>query len=275
MKDLFDLTGKAAVVVGVGGLGSAQALGFAEYGADIVLADYKVEHLSEIADEIEKMGRKVLTLEVQVADEQSVQDMVSKTLEVFPQIDILANSAGINRPTSEKLSPMQGWQEVMDVNLKGTYLCCQMISREMVKHKAGKIINISSIRGWYGSKGGPPKPPEGEGDDPSQDEKRPARAGSYGLSKGAINTLTRSFAAEMAVHNVNVNAIAPTMMDTPLVQDALTNPKAAERIKSGIPMGRWGMPEDIVGLSIFLATKASDYVTGQIIYLDGGQCCYA
>ena len=133
MKNLFDLTGKTAVVVGVGGLGSAQALGFAEYGADIVLADYKVDHLSEIADEIQNMGRKVLTLEVQVSDEQSVQDMVSRTLAMFPQIDILANSAGINRPTSEKLSPMQGWQEVMDVNLKGTYLCCEIVGQEMVK----------------------------------------------------------------------------------------------------------------------------------------------
>lgn len=274
MKDLFDLTGKTAVVIGVGGLGSAQALGFAEYGADVVLADYKVAHLSYIADEIQKMGRKVLTIQVQVSDEESMKKMVSKILEVFTRIDILANSAGINMPTSDEFSPMEGWQEVLDVNLKGTYLGCKIIGQEMIKQKSGKIINISSIRGWYSHKGGPLKPPKGE-EGSSQKDKRPARAGSYGLSKGAINTLTRSLAVQMAENNINVNAIAPTMMETPLVQDALTNPKAAEHIKSGIPMDRWGMPEDIVGLSIFLASKASDYVTGQIIYLDGGQSCCA
>ena len=270
MSDLFDLTGKVAMVVGVGGLGHAQAVGFADHGADLVLADINLEVADRVAEDVRARGKKALAIAVDVTQQQSVADMVRQTLEKFPRINILANSFGINRPASE-LSVIEAWQQVMDVNFRGTFLCCKMVGEEMVKQGSGKIINISSIRGRYSTgkiirtgelqKGG--------------DERFIATLSSYCSSKGAVMTLTRILASQWADCNVLVNAIAPGIIETNITQAALANPEEAERIKSRIPLGRWAQPEDIVGLSVFLASKASDYITGQVIYLDGGNSAWA
>ena len=177
-------------------------------------------------------------------------NMVNRVLEEFSRIDILVNAAGITyrRPSSNDF-PIDEWQQIIDVNTRGTWLCCQAVGREMVKQRSGRIINISSVAGSYGSKGG---------------------GAAYGPSKAAVNTLTRTLACEWAKYNVLVNALAPTIIETDFTSTVLANPKATRGLKTSIPLGRWGAPEDIVGPTLFLASRASDYVTGQILYVDGG-----
>jgi len=250
MTDLFDLTGKVAVVAGgAGGIGRALALGMAECGADVMVADRQPERFEEVADKIHALGRQGLAVTVDVAQEQSVADMVKCTLEVFPHIDILVNAAGINARKPTDSLPVDEWQQVMDVNTRGTFLTCQAVGRVMTKQHSGKIINISSVRGRYGA----------------------ARGGAaYCASKGAVDTLTRTLACEWAKYNVLVNAIAPSVVETDFTRSILADPESAQRLAASIPVGRWGQPEDLVGPVVFLASKASDFVTGQIIYIDGG-----
>jgi gluconate 5-dehydrogenase len=250
MTDLFDLTGKVAVVTGgAGGIGHALALGLADYGADVIVASRKLEHLEKIAEEIRAKGRKALAVTVDVAQEQSVVDMVERILKVFPHIDILVNAAGLAIRKPADSFPIDEWQQVMDINTRGTFLCCQAVGRVMIKQHSGKIVNLSSVRGRYGL---------------------PADYAAYCASKGAVDTLTRTLACEWAKYNVLVNAVAPTIVETDLTRPALADPEYAQMMKSRIPLGRWAMPEDIVGPAVFLASKASDFVTGQIVYVDGG-----
>jgi len=250
MSDLFDLTGKVAVVIGgAGGIGRALALGIAECGADVIIASRQLGHLERVAEEIRAKGRKALAVTVDVTQEQSVVDMVTHILEEFPRIDILVNAAGIAIRKPADSFPIDEWQKVMDINARGTFLCCQAVGRVMIKQHSGKIINVSSVRGRYGL---------------------PADYAAYCASKGAVDTLTRTLACEWAKYNVLVNAVAPTIVETDLTRPALAAPEYAKRMKSRIPIGRWAMPEDIVGPTVFFASKASDFVTGQILYVDGG-----
>jgi len=250
MTDLFDLTGKVAVVAGgAGGIGRALALGLAGYGADVIVASRKLEHLEKVAEEIRAKGRKALAVTVDVTQEQSVVDMVERILKVFPRIDILVNAAGLAIRKPADSFPIDEWQQVMDINTRGTFLCCQVVGRVMIKQRSGKIVNLSSVRGRYGL---------------------PADYAAYCASKGAVDTLTRTLACEWAKYNVLVNAVAPTIVETDLTRPALADPEYAQRMKSRIPLGRWATTEDIVGPAVFLASKASDFVTGQIVYIDGG-----
>ena len=250
MTDLFDLTGKVAIVTGgAGGIGRAQALGLADAGADVVVTSRQLEHLEQVASDIKAKGRKALAVTVDVVNEKSVADMVAQVLKEFPRIDILANTAGIAIRKPAESFPIDEWQQVMDINARGTFLCCQAVGREMIKQGGGKIVNMSSVRGRYGL---------------------PVDYAAYCASKGAVDTLTRTLACEWAKHNVLVNAVAPTIVETELTRPALADPDYAQRMKSRIPIGRWAMPEDIVGATIFFASKASDFITGQIVYIDGG-----
>lgn len=247
---LFDLTGKVALVVGGhGGIGHALALGLADFGADVVVASRKLDLLEKVAEEIQAKGRKTLAVNVDVVQEQSVVDMVDRILKAFPRIDILVNAAGIAIRKPAETFPIDEWQQVMDINTRGTWLCCQAVGREMIKQRSGKIINLSSVRGRYGL---------------------PANYAAYCASKGAVDSLTRTLACEWAKHNVLVNAVAPTIVETELTRPALADPAFAQSMKARIPLGRWAMPEDIVGAVIFFASKASDFITGQILYIDGG-----
>ncbi len=250
MADLFDLTGKVAVVIGgAGGIGRAQALGLADAGADVIVASRKLEHLENVAGEIRAKGRQSLAVTVDVVDEKSVVDMVKRVLEEFPRIDILVNAHGLAIRKPADIFPIDEWQQVMDINTRGTFLTCQAVGRVMIKQRSGKIINLSSVRGRYGL---------------------PADYAAYCTSKGAVDTLTRTLACEWAKYNVLVNAVAPTIVETDLTRPALANPDYAKMMKSRIPLGKWAMPEDIVGATIFFASKASDFVTGQVLYIDGG-----
>jgi gluconate 5-dehydrogenase len=168
---------------------------------------------------------------------------------VASHIDILVNAAGtIIRDSAEDI-PVEDWKKVMEFNAFGTFVCCQAVGRAMIKQKSGKIVNVSSVRGRYGA---------------------PAGAVAYSPSKGAVDTLTRTLACEWAKYNILVNAVAPTLIETDLTRQALANPEFAKTMRARIPLGRWGFPEDVIGPTVFLASKASDFVTGQIIYVDGG-----
>jgi gluconate 5-dehydrogenase len=237
------------VTGGVGGIGNALTQGLAKCGADVVVADLKLDQFEELAGKIGALGRKSLAVSVDVTQEQSVVDMVKKALEVFPTIDILVNAHGIAIRKPADTFPIDEWQKVMDVNTRGTFLTCQAVGRVMIKQGSGKIVNLSSVRGRYGL---------------------PADYAAYCTSKGAVDTLTRTLACEWAKYNVLVNAVAPTIVETDLTRPALQDPEFAKRMKARIPLGRWAMPEDIVGPVIFLAAPASDFVTGQIVYIDGG-----
>jgi gluconate 5-dehydrogenase len=252
--DIFSLKGKVALVVGgAGEIGHAQALGLADAGADVVVASRKMEHLEPVAKEIQAKGRKSLAVAVDVTQEQSVSAMVDSVLKKFPTIDILVNAAGIAVRKPSEAMLIEDWQRVMDINLRGTLLTCQAAGRVMIKQKSGKIINLSSVRGRFGFPGG---------------------YSAYCPSKGGVDALTRTLAVEWAPHNVLVNAIAPTFVDTPLTRTALANAEFAKLVLSRIPLGRLATTADIVGATILLASKASDFITGQIIYIDGGVTCW-
>jgi gluconate 5-dehydrogenase len=250
MTDLFNLTGKVAVVVGgAGGLGKAQALGLAGAGADVAVASRNLDSLKAVAREIEAKGRKSLAVKVDVVDAKQVNAMVETIMKTFHHIDILVNAAGLAIRKPADSFPIDEWQQVMDINTRGTFLCCQAVGRIMIKQKSGKIINVSSVRGRYGL---------------------PAGYAAYCPSKGAVDTLTRTLACEWAKYNVLVNAIAPTVVETELTKGLLADAEYAKTLKARIPMGRWALTEDIVGPTIFFASDAANFVTGQILYIDGG-----
>jgi NAD(P)-dependent dehydrogenase (short-subunit alcohol dehydrogenase family) len=250
MNRMFDLTGKVALVVGGhGGLGKAIALGLAEAGADVAVASRNLKALQAVELEIEAQGRKSLAVGVDISSEPQVKSMVQTILEVYPRIDILVNAAGLAIRKPADSFPIEEWQQVMDINTRGTFLCCQAVGRVMIKQKSGKIINLSSVRGRYGL---------------------PAGYAAYCPSKGAVDTLTRTLACEWAKYNVLVNAIAPTVVETDLTKELLADPEYAKTMKARIPMGRWALTEDIVGPCIFFASEAASFVTGQILYIDGG-----
>ena len=250
MRNLFDLTGKVALVVGATGeIGAAIAVTLGEHGADVVIAGRRQDKLKVVADRIRSLQRKTLTVTVEVTDQQSVESMVEQGLSMFSRIDILVNAAGLAIRKPADSFPIDEWQQVMDVNARGTFLSCQAVGRTMITQGSGKIINLSSVRGRYGL---------------------PADYAAYCASKGAVDTLTRTLACEWAQYNVLVNALAPTIVETELTREALANPDYAQRMRARIPLGRWAVTEDIAGPAVFLASKASDFITGQVIYVDGG-----
>jgi len=252
-KNMFDLTGKVALVIGAkyDGIGHAQALGMAQFGADVALAGEDLEDLNKISAEVRQLKKKSAVFGVNVTSEESVQEMVKKVLADFPRIDILVNdfSTRIRRPAID--FPVSEWQKVMDINIRGCFICCKEVGKEMVKNHSGKIINHSSVRAQYGFPGG---------------------YAAYCSSKGAIDTLTKTLAVEWAPYHVFVNAIAPTFCKTPTkdVTFAESDKEFMKMVMSRIPMGRLGEPADFVGSALFLASSASDFFTGQTLFVDGG-----
>jgi NAD(P)-dependent dehydrogenase (short-subunit alcohol dehydrogenase family) len=250
MKNLFDLSGKVAIVTGgSGGLGQAAAAGLAAYGASVVITARRVEALDEAAAEIGAAGGKVLPISCDVTNEKSVEAMLKRTLGEMGRVDILLTAAGVARRAPAEEMGMEDWDLVMDTNVKGTFLCCKHAGKVMIEQGAGKVITVSSVRGQLG---------------------HPLGYAAYGTSKGAINLLTRQLAVEWAKHKINVNSIAPCIFWTPLTEPVLSNPESAKIFLDRIPWGRAAEPEDFIGPVVFLASAASDFVTGQILYVDGG-----
>jgi NAD(P)-dependent dehydrogenase (short-subunit alcohol dehydrogenase family) len=247
---MFDLTGKTAIVTGgAGGLGHYIALGLARQGADVVVTSRTLSKLEPVAKEIQSMGRKSSAVVSDITDPKSLEAMVSKVIEAYKHIDILVNVAGINaRFSAEEFDP-QEWEKVIHFNVYGTFLCCQAVGRVMIKQKSGKIINMSSVRG----------------------RNAPGVGGSaYATSKGGVDSLTRTLAVEWAKYNIQVNAIAPALVMTDMTREFLSQPETYKRMTAEIPQSRLGVPEDIIGPTVLLASKEADFMTGQIIYIDGG-----
>ena len=250
IKNLFDLRGKVAIVTGgSGGFGRAAAIGLAVHGADVAVTSRTLSSLEETAKEVKKQGKKALPISCDVTDPKSVQNMVDQAVKEFGKVDILVTSAGIAMRSPAEDFPIADWQKVMDTNVKGTFLCCQAAGRVMIKQGGGKIITVSSIRGLLGHPGG---------------------YAAYGTSKGAVHLLTRQLATEWAKYKINVNSIAPCIFWTPLTEPILNDKKMYDIFMSRIPWGRAAEPEDFIGALVFLSSEASEFMTGDIMYVDGG-----
>jgi len=245
----FCLDGKVALVVGgTKGLGLAMAMGLAAAGADVCVASRGPEGLADTAEAICELGRKGTAFALDATDEGQVEAMVAFLLETYGRIDILVNSQGVVHLQPIAEFDTAAWQHVMDVNLKSLFLCCKHVGHEMLKQGKGKIINISSVRGWQGR----------------------AKDLAYAPSKGAVNQLTHSLAIEWGPKGINVNAIAPVFTRTHMAAAALDDPVTRDWVLSRIPMKRTGELEDLFGPVVFMASDASDFVNGHVLMVDGG-----
>lgn len=249
LSSLFNLTGKKALVVGGNkGIGQAMSLGLASVGADVCIAARGPEGLEETAEGVRALGRKGMHVAVDVTDEGLVEDLIKRTTDGLGGLDILVNSQGIVHLQPSVDCEMEKWQRVMDVNLKSLVLTCKHAGRVMMSKRYGKIINISSVRGFQG------------------------RAGdlAYAPSKGAVNQLTRSLAIEWGPKGINVNGIAPVFTRTAISTLILDDPEKKAWVLSRIPIGRLGEVEDYMGPVVFLASDMSSFVNGHILMVDGG-----
>jgi NAD(P)-dependent dehydrogenase (short-subunit alcohol dehydrogenase family) len=251
---LFSLKGKVALITGGSrGIGRAIALTFADAGADVVVSsrNRRPPELEKVAEEIRAKGRRALAMPAHVGKKEDVQNLVQKTLREFGRIDILVNNAGANPVLSSMVDLEEAaFEKVMEVNLKGALLMSQAVAKEMIKQGGGRIINISSISGLRARADG---------------------TGAYCISKAGVNMLTQVMARELAEHNILVNAIAPGSIKTEMSRVNWIDPeRRAQRIRE-IELKRFGEPEEVGGLALFLASEASSFVTGEIIRVDGGQ----
>jgi len=251
---IFSLKDKVALVTGGSrGIGRSIALGFAEAGADVVVSsrDKRPPELEKVAEEIRAVGRKAMAIPAHVGRKEDVQNLLQKTIQEFGGIDILVNNAGANPVLSSMVDlEEQAFEKVLEVNLKGAFLMSKAVAREMIKKGGGRIINISSISGLRARADG---------------------TGAYCISKAAMNMMTQVMARELAQHNILVNAIAPGSIKTEFSRVNWTDPeRRAQRLRE-IELRRFGEPEEVVGLALFLASEAGSFVTGEIIRVDGGQ----
>jgi NAD(P)-dependent dehydrogenase (short-subunit alcohol dehydrogenase family) len=250
IRNLFSLKGRVAVVTGgSGALGESAAMGLAAYGADVVLTARRAEALSEAAAKIEETGQKVTTVSCDVGDEASVEAMVQQVIDEYGRIDVLVTTAGIADRYPAEDMPVEVFQRVMDTNVTGTFVTAKAVAKRMIEQGGGRIITVSSIRGLLGHPGG---------------------YSAYGTSKGAVHLLTRQLAAEWAKYRINVNSIAPCIFWTPLTEQVLKDPELYKVFMSRIPWGRAAEPRDFIGATVYLASDAAEFVTGHILYVDGG-----
>ncbi len=248
---LFELKGKVAIITGGnGGIGLGIARGLSSVGCDIVVAARNPAKTAEAAKRIRSdYGSRVLEIELDVRRQDDVESMVRKTLETYHRIDVLVNNAGINiRKMPQELSTTE-YDEILDTNLRGAFLCAKSVYPAMKAAGGGKIINIGSMTSLFGG----------------------AKLMAYGASKGGIVSMTRALASAWAADKIQVNAILPGWIDTDLTRRARVEIQGLnEQVLTRTPMGRWGKPEDLQGTAIFLSTSASDFVTGVALPVDGG-----
>ena len=246
----FDLTGRVAVVTGGnGGIGLGMARGLAGAGAAVVVAARNREKSETAAAELTRLGVRSEFIPLDVADPASCRAMVAETVDRFGRLDILVNNAGMSIRKPPQDYAVEEWQTVLDTNLTGAFVCCQAAYAAMTGNGGGKIVNIGSMMSIFGA----------------------AYAPAYAASKGAIVQLTKSLATAWASDNIQVNAVLPGWIDTELTIAAREQvPGLHERILRRTPAGRWGQPADLAGIAVFLASPASDFVTGAAIPVDGG-----
>ena len=250
-KDLFDLSGRVAIVTGGSiGLGRQMAEGLAELGANVVLCARKKERCEAAAEELSKLGVKTLALGCDVKNPEDVRKVVEETVAAFGRIDILVNNAGTSWGAPVEEMKLEHWNKVIETNLTGTFLFSQAAGKYMVPQRRGKIINITSVAGIKGA------PPE-------------FQAIGYHASKGGVISFTKDLACKWGIHNIQVNAIAPGWFPTHMSQVVLERNR--EAFLKNIPLRRFGGEHDLKGAAAFLASDASDYVTGHVLVVDGGQ----
>jgi len=251
LKQLFDLSGQVALITGGSrGLGEEIAEGLAEAGASLMLAARREQWLTPAVESMKKRGFRCDGAMCDVSKPAQVEAVVKQTLSVYGQIDILVNNAGVTWGAPAEAMPLDKWQQVLEVNLTGAFLFSQACGVHMIQRKYGRIINVASIAGLKSSM------PQG------------IHYAGYAASKAGLLGLTRELAAQWAPHNIRVNAIAPGFFPSRMTEKVLE--RAQAYIESGIPMARVGNPGELKGVAVFLAAPASNYITGQIIVVDGG-----
>jgi gluconate 5-dehydrogenase len=249
--DLFDLRGQVSMVTGGGyGLGKMMATGLAMAGSDIAVCSRKLEKCETAAHEIAELGVEALPLQCDITSDKDVDRAVRETVKRFRKIDILVNNAGMGWGAAPEDMKIEDWQKVVDLNITGVFRFTQKAGREMITQKRGKIINISSYAGFRGT-------------DPDF-----LNSISYNASKGAIIAFTKDLATKWARHNINVNCIAPGFFPTKMTKWSLDN--WGDKILTRLLIKRFGKEDDLRGAVIYLASKASDYVTGHVLVVDGG-----
>lgn len=254
---LFSLEGRNAVVVGgAGGIGRGLAAALVHAGAQVAIADINVEGMEQVSKEIEEAtGQKIRTYLVNTDEESNVEELAAKAVTDFGRVHVLINAQGFNIKASATEFPIEAWDKLFSVNVRGVMLCCKHFAAHMTEQGGGKIINLSSIRGQRGALGG--------------------NLG-YCATKGSIDMITRQLGVELAPKNIQVNALGPIITATPMTEATMA--KDAERyakVLQNIPMHRFGTVADLIGPAVFLASPASDFVTGTILYPDGGTMAFA
>ncbi|MGH9712871.1 MAG: SDR family oxidoreductase [Candidatus Acidiferrales bacterium] len=251
IKQLFDLGGRVAIVTGGAvGLGRQMAEALAEMGANLVLCARKKERCELAAEELRQLGVRTIALACDVKDPVSIHGVVDATVAQFGRIDILINNAGVSWGAPVEQMTLEQWNKVIETNLTGTFLCSQAVGKVMIGQRRGNIINIASVAGLGGS---PAK----------------LQAIGYSASKGGVITFTKDLACKWAQHGIRVNAIAPGWFPTHMSEGVIK--REGESLLDGIPMRRFGTDSDLKGAAAFLASDASDYVTGHVLVVDGGQ----
>ena len=249
--DIFELSGRVAIVTGGNrGIGFSIAKGLANSGATIIIANRKAADGQSAAESLKKEGLNAVAIPVDVTSTSSITKLVSKVISDFGKIDILVNCAAVITRKPAEEYPEEEWDRLMNTNLKGVFYCCQAVAREMIKNKKGKIINISS----------------------NISARVQVIRAAYATSKAGLNHLTRSLAYEWGKYNINVNVLAPTVTITDINRKYFLEerPEELQKYIEQTPMGRIAEPDDYVGTAIFLASDASNFVTGQVIFVDGG-----
>jgi len=264
----YKVDGKVAIVTGAGrGIGRAIALALAKAGADVTIIDISTKQIEQTAEDIRKLGCKALPITMDVSQEDQVKRSVEQTIAEFGRIDILVNNAGIFifKPVAfipgarllgweaagenwDKPQTLEDWHQVIDTNLTSAFLFAQAVGPHMMKQKKGKVVNISSTAAEQGA----------------------SYKSAYCVSKAGLSAFTRCLASEWGPFNINVNAIAPGMVNTDMTASRLKDAKSIETILGKIPLGRLAEPQEVALLALFLASEASDYLTGQIFTIDGG-----
>lgn len=254
VKQLFDLTGRVAIVSGGSmGLGRQMAEGLAEMGANLALCARKREGCEEVAEALRGLGVQTLALACDVKDKAAIQGVVDATLAKFGRIDILINNAGVSWGASVEEMTLEQWDKVLSTNLTGTFLFCQAVGKSMVAQGSGKIINIASVAGLGGAS-------------------TELQAIGYHASKGGVIAFTKDLACKWAPHNIQVNAIAPGWFPTHMSGWVIEHRK--DSLLAKIPQGRFGGDHDLKGAAVYLSSDASAYVTGHVLVVDGGQTAW-
>ena len=248
-KNVFSLENKVALVVGSGGLGAPIASALMQNGADLIMADINPASMEETRAQAEAVGRKFFSLHVNLLDEESINHMVREAAEKLGRIDILVNAAGINILKKAEDYDGSAWDKVMGINLRGLHLTTSAVGRVMIEQGYGRILSISSVKAFIGT---------------DQDYC------AYCASKGAVNAYTRQIACEWGKHGITCNAIAPTFTRTPINSFQLDDPAFYNNLVLRLPMGRICSPKDLGCAAVFLCSDAAEFITGQVLCVDGG-----